>query len=471
MNINKIKIENLFLIVSILIGMLLIFIVPPFQSPDEDSHFLKSYLISEGKFYPKQYGDKIGYKISKNLNYYIMNKKEMMGDFETKYSYKELYNDQLLSFSYKEKEFKNISTDQTSIVAHIVPAIGIKIASFIGSFNDGKSVGPAVLLQFARFACLFIYSIVGFFAIKITPKFKKSFFAILMLPSSLFLRSMVTYDSLLLVVVALSLAKMLQIYCDKNYNFKKMDMVLFIICGYILLNIKTVYSFVFLLMFFIPSEKFGGKKNKVKYFLIMITVVLFITLVLKIPYLKLNVQVNSLINEQKKFVLSNILIFIKIIILNIINQFKIQSYWMVGTYGLLDTYMPVLIIYIIYFYLFLIIIYDIFSEQIKLPVACSAIYLAFVILSIITIYGSMYLEWTPVVLNKIGGNSIEGVQGRYFLPYLFIIPLIFSNKYICRPRIENNKNSLTLNFNNFCYYGSLINIGIMVFLVIARYWM
>lgn len=59
MNINKIKIENLFLIVSILIGMLLIFIVPQFQSPDEDSHFLKSYLISEGKFYPKQYGDKI----------------------------------------------------------------------------------------------------------------------------------------------------------------------------------------------------------------------------------------------------------------------------------------------------------------------------------------------------------------------------------------------------------------------------
>ena len=71
---EKFKIENIFLLLSITIGLLLIFIVPPFQSPDEDSHFTKSYLIATGKFFPKMVDKKVGYYIPAEMNDYINHK-------------------------------------------------------------------------------------------------------------------------------------------------------------------------------------------------------------------------------------------------------------------------------------------------------------------------------------------------------------------------------------------------------------
>lgn len=469
---NRISIESMFLILSIFIGIILVFIVPPFQSPDEDSHFLKAYLISNRDFFPEQHGKDIGYDIPINLDTYIQDKKNFMSDYEKKYTYNDQYYEQLLSFSYDVKKFRDISTSQSSIVAHIIPAIGVKIASLIGSFNDNGPVGPAVLLQFARIACLLVYSIIGYFAIRITPKFKKSFFTILMLPSSLFLRSMVTYDSLILVITALSLAKMLQIYCAKNYEFKKKDMFLFIICGYILLNIKTVYSFVFLLMFAIPNQKYGGMKNKIKYYSIMIASVLLLTLILKIPYLRLDIPTNSLITKQVEFVIHNPFKYLKIVFSNIIGQAKIQSYWMVGTYGLLDTYVPVLLIYMIYINLIFILLYDILSEKLKLSIWIGVTYFILTIISIIAVYTSMYTGWTPIVTNEVGGNAITGVQGRYFLPYLLIIPFIFSNKLIVSlsNRLKKVLKKCDNYFNNFYYLESVLNIVIMIFMLIARYW-
>lgn len=470
--IKNITIEKMFLIISIVFGLLLVFIVPPFQSPDEDTHFLKSYLISKGDFYLKQNGKKVGFNISINLNDYIADKKNMMSDLSKKYTYSDQYYDQLLSFDYNEEIFKNITTGQTTIIAHIIPAIGIKIASLIPSFNDGGNVGPAVLLQYARIVCLIVYTLIGYFAIKITPKFKKTFFTILLLPSSLFLRSMVSYDSLILVITALSLAKMLQIYCDEKYHFQKKDMVLFIVCGYILLNVKTIYAYIFLLMFAIPNEKFGGRKNKIKYFVIMILSAVGLTILLNIPNYLLNIPSNELISKQIKFIINNPFKYIKILLNNMFSQIGMEIYWMVGTYGLLDTYIPVLLLNIIYINLVVVIIYEVVIERFDLPILVCVSYIIFAFLSICAIYSAMYINWVPVILNEAGGNIITGVQGRYFLPYLFTIPLMFSNKLFHRVSkvFYNFFKKCQLNMANIHYLVSITCLLISIIIIFERYW-
>lgn len=469
---KNLSVEKLFLILSIVFGIMLIFIVPPFQSPDEDSHFLKSYLISNGDVYPKQEKKQIGFDIPEELDSYIREKQQFMGDLNKKYTYNDLYYEQLLSFSYNDTHFRDISTSPTTPIAHTVPAIGVKVASFSEAFNDAKDVGPAVLLQYARFMSLIVYSIIGFFAIKITPKFKKTFFTILMLPSSLFLRSMVTYDSLILVIVALSLAKMLQIYYDKKYEFKKKDMLLFIICGYILLNVKTVYSIIFLLMFIIPNKQFGGLKNKIKYYSIMVGAVLLLTVLFKIPYLQLDVPANDLISDQIKFVLNNPWEYIKIVFSNIAGQFRIQSYWMVGTYGLLDTYIPVLLLNIIYINLFAIIIYEIIAEKFELPLWINITYILLTVISIIAVYSSMYINWVPTITGKVGGSEITGVQGRYFLPYLFILPLIFSNKFVVKytKKINDFLKKKCECINELYYLIPTLILIIVLITIFQRFW-
>lgn len=466
------KPESLFLILSLIFGVLLVFIVPPFQSPDEDSHFLKSYLISKGDFFPEEKKKIVGYDIPIELDTYISNKMEYMGNLEKKYTYSDQYFDQLLSTSYKDKNFRDISTSKTSIIAHLVPAIGVKIGNLNKAFNDGKNVGPAVLLQFARVMCVIVYSIIGFFAIKMTPKFKKTFFAVLMLPSSLFLRSMVTYDSLILGITCLSLAKMLKIYCDNKYEFKKIDILFFVICGYILLNIKTVYSIVFLLMLFIPNKKFGGMKNKIKYFSIMVGAVVLLTLLEKIPYIHLNYPTNDLTGKQLDFVLHNPVKYVKIVFANIIGQFRMQSFWMVGTYGLLDTYIPVLLLDLIYLNLIIVIVYDILNEKLELPISFNVTFIILFFLSIVAIYTSMYMGWTPVVTGEIGGSSISGVQGRYFLPYLCMIPLFFSNKLITNlsKKIQKFLKYVENNLNNLFYIVPIISSIMMIIIILERYW-
>ena len=466
------KIENLFLLLSIFIGMLLIFIIPPFQSPDEDSHFLKSYLISKIDVYPEQRNDVVGYDIPENMDNYIQDEKNMIGDLSRKYTYEDEYFDQLLSYSYESKHFREISTQGITPVAHIVPAFGIFIGNLNKSFDQGGDVTPAVLLQFARAACVIVYSLIGFFAIKISPKFKRIMFTILMLPTSLFLRSTITYDSLLLVIIALSFGKMLQMYCEKDYKFKKKDALILIICGYILLNVKVVYSSIFLMMLIIPSNVFGKNKDKIKYYAIMIGIVLLLTLVSKIPLLQFDVPADKLAQEQMKFITNNPFKFIKIVFNNIINQRRVQSYWMVGTYGLLDTYISPLMVNIIYINLIIIMVYEILKEKLQLSGVICIVYALLMISSVFGIYAVMYSGWTPMITGDIGGNEITGVQGRYFLPCLFTVPLIFSNKItsMLSNKLKKIMNKLDVYFKDYYYLVPVFTILVMIITLFKRFW-
>ncbi len=469
---EKLKIETLFIMISIFFGILFVLIIPPLQSPDEDSHFLKSYLMSQGTFLPEKVNDNVGFYLPEKLDNYIRDKQSYMGNIEKKYTYSEIYFEQLLPFSYDSVIFKDISTSKITPIAHIIPAIGIRIALINQSFDSQGIVGPAVLLQFARAFSLIIYTIIGYFAIKITPKFKKTFFTILLLPSVLFLRSTVTYDSLLVVITALSLAKMLKIYEESNYKFKKWDYILFISCGFILLNIKTVYSIVFLLMFSIPKERFGSLKGKIKSFSIMIMTVLILTILMKLLYIGLNSPTSEIVMAQIKFVTQNPFLTFKILNKNILNQIPNQFYWMVGTVGLLDTYFPVLLVNLIYFNLFIIIVTEIIEEKCCLSSWINILYIILIYLSIIAIYASMYISWTPVIVNKVGGLEITGVQGRYFIPYLFMIPFCLSNKYIKSFSLKFEKKLLYVKkvVNKYYWFFPTLTILISLFVVIERYY-
>ena len=48
----KFEPAKFFVYCALIFGILLIALIPPFQSPDEDSHFKKAYVVSYGKLYP-----------------------------------------------------------------------------------------------------------------------------------------------------------------------------------------------------------------------------------------------------------------------------------------------------------------------------------------------------------------------------------------------------------------------------------
>ena len=82
--------QKIYVYIALIFGVLFVFLTPPFQSPDEDSHFKKTYMVSKGVLYPTVKKQKSGNYIPKEMDEYINHKLEYMGKTEQKYEYSEL---------------------------------------------------------------------------------------------------------------------------------------------------------------------------------------------------------------------------------------------------------------------------------------------------------------------------------------------------------------------------------------------
>ena len=470
---NKITIEHLFLLISLFFGILLAIVVPPFQSPDEDTHFLKSYMISRGQLFPSTKEGEQGYCVPVEMDAYINEKKDYIGKYDQKYSYEMMHGDQLLGSNYTDCKIRRFSTDSVSPIAHIIPALGIQITDYLHSFND-KNVGvsTAVMVQFARVASVIVYTIMCYYAIKLIPKFKRSLFVILLLPNALFLRSTISYDTLLISTCALSLAVIMKLYLDKKTKFNWKYFVFFVFAGYTLLSVKTVYSIIFLPIFMVPVDRFKNKKDMITKYISMVLIVLGLYFITKLPYRGLEDQMFSI--DQIGYIKNHIFHFITVVFHNIFDQFDTQMYWMNGTIGLLDTYMPVIHVFITNTILIVSIILDAFTEKVKVPIFIRIGYLLLLVLSVFVVYGIMYAGWTAVITGVIGGELITGVQGRYFLPYLFILPVIITNSLIDKIKNKEIKTKIENKVNLFFTYLPILivlQIIIMVFVILMRFYM
>lgn len=467
------KLPKLFFMISMFFGLILLFTVPSFNSPDEDSHFLYTYEISEFNFIPKIKDKRSGFDVPNSIFKSISDTKKITENRNKKYTYSKMYNDQLLTQNYDNKSFSNAVIQSTPKIVYLAPTLGIWLSKTIRMYSGTDKVSVHVMLQFARFMSLLIYSIIGYFAIKITPKFKKSFFMVLLLPLSVFLRSMVTYDGILLVVIALTIANILKLIDGKG-KFTKKDLILLIITGFILLNVKTLYSIIFFGLFAIPNEVFNGKKNKVKEIIKICIFVLILTILQRLPYAFIKSVSDSRASEQLEFILSHPFGYLKILAFNIVGQRRVQEYWMLGTFGYLDTYMPVLYIYILRIYIIGIFVLDMLYEKIILPLWLKIGYLLLVIFDVCGMYTMMYLSWTPKITGVIGGSEITGIQGRYYLPFLLLVPIVFNtnlfdkllNKEKIKPYIDRFK---TIIDNNF-HYITITSLVIMCIIIFMRYY-
>ena len=467
---KNISIEKTFLILGFLFGCLFIYVIPPFQSPDEDSHFKKSYAISEGQFYASSDGKIAGLKIPDTMQDYIGDKLSMMGERDLKYSYSDFYYDQFLSSDFSHHTLREVSTSKTTPFAHLIPATGILCSKIISPLFISGEPTTSFMLYFARFFSLISYLIIGYFALKLTPLFKKSMATILLLPMSLFLASMVTYDNLLIPISLLAVSCMLKLIYDKKEMFDKSYFILFCIIGYLLLNIKVVYFPLLVLLLFVPKEKFQShdQKEKIKTYVKIVGIIILLTLLFKLPNYFLDVEANStLASNQLNFILGHPFDYLKILLLNIFHQLRIQLCWMVGTFGLLDTSLPPLFILLSLINLIVTFVTDAIHEKIKISLYPKIVIGGVFILSIVGMYTAMYIGWTPQVLGVVGGDQITGIQGRYFLPLLICIPILFSNKIF-----DKNKKILQFSKNYFNWSVFILGTCLVVSILVSvtRFW-
>ena len=389
----------------IIFGLMLVFLAPPMSFPDESIHFTRAELMSEGHMYPEA-TDK-GFYVN---DYYFNMNQAQNGTTVLNHDFNNPITD--------HKGYWEYTTD-SPFYSYILSALGILLAKIL-------NLTEIWALYFARIANLLLYGVVSYFMIKTIPKFKLPLLIIATIPLCLSQASSPSYDAFILTFSLVIITYFVKMYCEE---INEKNLAIFFISILLISLIKPPYILLSFLTLVLPF-----KDRKYKKYSLIISIILIAITILSVSsiFTSLFVQAApaSTVSRagQLQSIMSNPLIIIdlaKNMIVSIPDLFIMKSNYF--HYTDFEGYKFFNILYIIAFLAFsLFYKLDINLDKNK-RIILSIIFL----IIYIGIYGILYLQWTPV-----GSNVILGVQTRYFLPIIFMVPLIINLK---NKKIENKE--------------------------------
>ncbi len=412
----KIKPEIAFLIISIPIGLLYCIATPFGKTPDEITHATKALDISYGHFLSKANEDgEAELTYSKQLdNIFSLNNKTYEDYFDS-------INDKSNN---EETVYKFSNMALYSPICHLSQAVGILITRLLGT-------DLIVQLYAGRIMNLLVSLFLIYFAIKYIPFNKILVILIALLPISMQEMASLSSDALTIAISLFYVAYILYLRFDDNkLELNKKDWFILILSTLIVSMSKIVYLPLCLLLFLIPERKLKSKKNKILKLgslFIGVTVLNLLWIAYSSRFLiEYNIGVNS--KEQVLFILKNPIqyLFIMIRTLNI----YFQEWWLglvgydLGIFGLYT----INISYIYAYSLSIVLVCLLFvneTNNVKIDKTTRIICVIIFICIAILIFTSLYVQF-----NKVKNTQIIGIQPRYFIPLLLLIPIICNNRIL-----------------------------------------
>lgn len=412
---EKTQISKIFLIIAIPIGFLYIIAFPISTIPDETAHFCRSYeiscgyLVSEkdingvgGRDLPKSIPDIMFNSNTDNLAQYYKNVFKVSNSEETTY----------IGFS---------NTSLYSFVCYLPQAIGIFITRL---FTD-----KLILMAYGgRIINFLVFTILIYHSLKIIPCKKTVFIIIAFLPIVFQEAISLSPDALTIAISFFLISYILNLRYvkDENYKLKLYDYAILTISIIVMSLCKIVYIPLCILLFLIPKEKYGSAKRKNIFNAVLISSAIIINLLWLVFSSRYLVEFNEGVNtpNQVKFVLGNIPTYIGIIIRTI--ELYLQNFIdniVGGSISLMNIELSKVLRNITLF-LLLITIFTDNAKNYKIDRNTKIVFLLVFGCIIGLIFTSLYVQWTPVE-----SNIINGVQGRYFIPIILLIPFICNNSY------------------------------------------
>ena len=248
---RKVKTEVLFAIIYLFMSFTTLAAVPAFNSPDEYSHFLRSYEVSRGHMTSEGNGGNDLFSYGRTFN------SGLIPDFSSK--------DHVSLWDIGGNINQRIDTGKTQFygfgntalyapTSYLPQAIGIRIADL---FTDR----PIVLAYGGRVANMLCFGLIFFLAIRFTPV-GKNFIALLgLVPMNIQSANSMSADALALALtVAMIVFVLYMRYKEKRVMKKGQLVLMYAVTGFLCLC-KVVYMPFCLFLFLIPKERFRNKKN------------------------------------------------------------------------------------------------------------------------------------------------------------------------------------------------------------------
>lgn len=464
----EVKIEKHFISLAIIIGLIIVFIMPPLQMPDEDSHFKNIYSISNFNVIPIEQNGSAGRYYPEGILKFEADSRRMIGNLDEKYTFKELYfNDALydqLPLKDQEKIFNSHSAVTASPVMYLPQVIGVWIYKLLYSipiFGTINMMKPVHYMYAARIGNLIGFIMMGYFILKWIPTYKKVTFAILLMPMTISLAASLSYDVMVIGITLMFCAWMLKnIYSDKQMSLKEYILTVLFAC--ILIQVKYVYFPVLFLYILDAYKKSGSKKELiVKSGILIVVPILMLALVQFIVSINLGGVIDStdFKTEQVKFILSNPIKYMGILINTFVTMGRFYMESFVGKFGSLDTNLPHILIVTYMMYLIILCLFD-GAKEVKITKLHKAMYVIITVAIIILIETGLYVMWTSIPeIGGVGHEIVSGVQGRYFIPCSVLGMLLLHNN-IMRYKLKNVSKVIENHFLDvqkfFCIFSCIV---------------
>ena len=439
----KNHIEYAYIILVTIIGLSFLLFIPPLNVPDEPEHFIKSYNLLD----KETFDDNGNASLTSNVYYFVNYYKFSSMNYDLEFNSKN-YLDLLFTINKNNNPtFRYGSTKGLSIVPYIPSAMLISIGKLLNS-------PPLILLLLGRGINLLISIILCYYAVKITPYFKKIFFIIALLPTFIHQSIAINMDWLTNSISLLFIAKVLQLRYDEDIISRK-ELVKLFVLGLILSFCKFGFFPITFLVLLIPNKKMEKISRPLILKISLILLVMLISFFYNAngigaagssvgPYYTLKYAITHPINTCYVYINT---------LFNRLDTdiFKGQF----DSFGLYTKYNKSL------FTTLLIIMYSIVliskdDNNKKLKLSERLMYLLISSIMILIPYTAMFLSWTVL-----GANMIDGLQPRYFLVAELLLFIGLTNNFI---------NINVKNKNNF-YVGCVIfNFCISLFTIIIGFY-
>ena len=410
---KKIKVHKIYLIVSILLGMILAIGMPFFNEPDGQYHYVASSNMVNLSNDISAYGEvDIGTGIDQQIKAY------QQGGYFQKYYLTKIV-EMPMSKQPREGVTKNPNAKSFIFWGHQIPALGLWI---------GHEIYPSIgmMITTARLFSVVMNSLLMFLIIKFVKKGKMIFVALSLTPVTLNSFASLTYDSLSFVLVAWLMAIVINSLVDQQIKWWR----------WVELGVAS-------------SAIYFGAKTNFKVLLLLVPVLIAMFLFPRL-YRKLSLSCSYLWTNRKNLVLliflGGVLIFgVLLLLMSLIHNgifysiyrfiinytVNFKSSLSVGSvfYNLLGSPYPNInntpawVSMIWYIVLFAVLLSeDKFIKSKFISLASMVIFL----LGITAVY-YVYMTYTPTgapVANLTILGQMQGLQGRYFTPTLFLLLFI-----------------------------------------------
>lgn len=412
------KYENLFLVLGSLLVVIYLFVFTPYTEPDSNAHMATVYyytyqilgedeLNADGRMLIYQdEAERSGLSIEPNLVNINTVKENILAVEEI----------QNKTPCWEEP----LSVPPTAYVPQIVGAV-------LGKCLHLGTV--SVLMLIKLFGGIF-YLACCYFAIKLMPFGKLVMFVCALLPMSLELNTSSSYDN-----VTISLAYVLTAYIfwcayqKERVTYK--DIVLLIILSAWIAPIKIVYFLIGSLCILIPSSKFNNSKWRYGIIASVLGSGLLSIVISRLGYVASIASGNNLERGTYtwEYIMSDLTNSFNVLMRTVLN--RTPEYLAQAFGGYFSWFSVGLSWTFVLLFMLVVLMSSLRGEEEKQYLDTKAKILVGSILFLVigcTVMG-LWLDWTPKEYT-----TIEGVQGRYFLPCLPLLVLLFRNNTIVLKR-------------------------------------